>query len=183
MDENKAPAPEPEAAPAPEMNMPETKGPVFDMKEAPEVRSTPEMPGLPKISLTGAIGKARDTIIGSKHIGPEMVRVGQDYLDLPVNAVKTPLKALKDLVTLHPVKAVKDFASGAGESMGNMVDIVSAPGRLAVAGVYAGGRAVKTVAKLPFQAAAEIIKSPLTAFKLLDKGVGELNKITNKLFK
>lgn len=190
MDENKpqSSAPEQEAAPepAPTAEMPESSGAKFDMNEAPEMRGMPESPDISKamrINLTGAIGKAKDTIVGSTHLLPEVDRVMKGYGDLAVNTVKTPLTALGSLVSLppHVLGAARNFKEGAIQTMGNMVDIVSSPLRGGVAGIYEAGRGIKSVAGLPVKIVKGVLGSPFKAFDILDKGAGRLDQFLKRV--
>jgi len=182
MVENKTPAPEPAQEPVQEpAQIPEAQGPKFDMSEAPDLSS--ETATTAKIQVNELIAKAKDTIVGSGHVKEEIVRLGNGYVDLPKDAVTEGLRAVKDLVTLHPIRATKDLANGIVQTAGNIMDITSAPTRFAVAGAYATGRGVKAVAKLPFQAAGAVLKSPFWAWDVLNRGLEKMNQTMIKMTK
>jgi hypothetical protein len=150
---------------------PPIEEPKMDLSEAPDL--TMESPNTySKSNISGVINKAKDTVVGSKQLGTEIRRVGNDYVDLPVDAAKQGLTALKDLATLYPIKATKDVANGVVKAAGDMLDITSAPGRLAIAGTYELGRG-----------AAWVLASPFKAWGVLNRGLEKYHQFVTRLAK
>ncbi len=146
---------------------------VLPMEESIEAFGPPTAP---KERLSGAIGKARETIIGSGSLKEEISGLGRAYLDVSKQMIVTPPKALWELVRLHPINAARETARGFGDVLGSTVKMATSPSRLAVAGAGKVAKAAKKTAKMPFKLAAGIAKSPFRVWNMLDKG-------TDKLFK
>ena len=146
---------------------------ILPTEEAPEVFKPPTAP---KEKLIGAIGKARETIVGSSSLKEEISGVGRAYLDVTKQMIVTPPKALWELVRLHPVNAAKETAIGLGKVLGSTVKMATSPSRLAVAGAGKATKAAKKTAKIPFKLAAGIAKSPFRVWNALDKGTDRLFK-------
>lgn len=123
-----------------------------------------------KITTLGAIGKARETIIGSGSMRQEIAKVGDSALNIPLTILGTPLQSLGKLVTLHPVEAVKKMASGASEIIHSTVDLVTSPARLGVAGISGAADIGKGALQLPFKTVDWAVRSPFYAFNTLESG-------------
>lgn len=127
----------------------------------------------PKVGIYKSIDTAKQTIIGSKSIPTEIDTLKDSYVDFFKKSVTSNLKAVKELATLHPIKAVKEFAFGTTGNLNNMAKIVTSPSRMAVA----GGASVLEVAKLPFKAAGGVAKSPLWVWDKMKNGTDKLFNI------
>jgi hypothetical protein len=130
----------------------------------------------PKAQLSDAFNRARDTIIGSGSIPKEIKRVGNAYIDMPVTTVAAPLKSLGNLATGHPINATKDVIKGGVKLFSDTIDAVTSPARLGVAGIGAGGKAIKETAKLPFEGIGMIAKSPFYVWSAINNGIQRLFK-------
>jgi len=168
----KTPHESPETNPLP----PQEMGADNTMPPAQDVVSeyVPESIKQPKVGIFKAIDTAKQTIIGSKSIPTEINTLKDSYIDFYKQTITSNLKALGKLATLHPIQAVKEFASGATGNLRNMANIVTSPSRLAVAGGASVAGLAKKTARLPFKAAAGIAKSPLWVWEKMKNGTGKL---------
>jgi hypothetical protein len=174
------PTPMPPTEPAQEIGRAEN---MMEEMKAPDTASEyiPESIEHPKGRITMAIGKARETILGNGSLPDEIKGLGRSYVNFYKVNVGSNLRCLRDLVTLHPVRAAKEFAFGTTGNLGNMAKIVSSPVRLG----YSAGASVanigKETAKLPFKAAAGVAKSPLWVWEKMVEGVNKLSKIGHSI--
>jgi hypothetical protein len=130
----------------------------------------------PKVQLTNAFNKARETVIGSGSIPEEIKKVGNAYIDMPATAVTAPLKALGNIVALHPIDATQNIINGGVKLVGDTIDAVTSPSRLGIAGITAGGKVVKETAKLPFKGIGMVAKSPFYVWDAINNGMNKLSK-------
>lgn len=138
------------------------------MIKLPDISSvTPEILSHPKEGIKSAINTMRQTIIGSGSFGQEIKGVGSAYAEGFTNTLLTPPKALYDLVTLHPIKAVHEATDGIGSVIRNSLKIVTSPSRLAIG-------ATVSAAKLPAKALAGVAKSPLLVWGALAAGTNRI---------
>jgi len=155
---------------------------MHSVQQAPDALSEhiPESIKHPKEGLAKAIDTAKQTIIGSKSIPTEISNLKDSYLDFYKQAITSNLKTLGKLATLHPIQAVKEFALGTTGNLKSIANIVTSPSRLAVAGGASVVDLAKKTAKLPFQAAAWVAKSPLGVWGILNRGAGKLSEMEKK---
>ena len=137
-----------------------------------------------KNSMLDSVKKSKNLIqkslIGSKSFPAEIRNLKDSYVGFYKQSVGSTLKSAKKLVTLHPVDAVKEFATGTMGNLKNVANIVTSPARFAVAGVSNVASTAKSVAKLPFKVAKGLAESPLWVWNKLNKGADRLFSVGQK---
>jgi len=144
-------------------------------------RETPQVLATAKEGVKFILNQAKKTAIGSGKLGEEIRDTGSAVVDGTVESVVTPLRALKDVATLHPIKAIKDTVKGGMAITSDVFTAATSPSRLAVGGVVASAKTVSAVAKTPFQIAGAVAKSPLWVFRTCNAGVDKVMKAADRL--
>lgn len=147
------------------------------------------------------LGNARDMILGTDSFGGELKKVGTAAKDVALNVPGTQLRALGNLLTLHPVKAAKTeivgllktaadlkaftassfraTAKGTGNMMAAPFQLAGGAGRAAVGGARMAGRSIAATAAAPVHlaewAGKGLLNAPLRAFNAITSSLARVH--------
>lgn len=140
------------------------------MEPAPDLSESPKGP------VRQALSRARESVIGSTHLGQEIRRAGVALASAPIGFYAGTLRGMRKLLSRTPMEGVRELAGAVGNTLSNAAQVITAPGRMVVAAGAGVGRGVKKAGTLGAKAVAGAALLPLHLFNVSRAGAERLEQ-------